>query len=82
MKLKSRFCNWLDRYGEGFHREMENCVYRNGKIDILLRMNFQALSRHAGVAATIGLLVLSNLLMTFAWYWHLRKTPTGEQGLS
>ncbi len=52
-----------------------------GKIDILLRMNFQALSRPAGVAATIGLLVLSNLFMTFAWYWHLRKTPTGEQGL-
>ncbi|MBR4615693.1 MAG: DMT family protein, partial [Kiritimatiellae bacterium] len=23
-----------------------------------------------GVSATVGLLVASNLFMTFAWYWH------------
>ncbi|MGN0845880.1 MAG: DMT family protein [Kiritimatiellia bacterium] len=25
-----------------------------------------------GVALTVGMLTLSNLLMTLAWYWHLR----------
>ena len=30
-----------------------------------------------GVAATAGLLVCSNLFMTFAWYWHLRLQKPG-----
>jgi uncharacterized protein (DUF486 family) len=25
---------------------------------------------------TIGLLILSNVFMTFAWYWHLKSTGT------
>lgn len=35
-------------------------------------MSLEALSRPLGVALTVGLLVTSNLVMTFAWYWHLR----------
>jgi uncharacterized protein (DUF486 family) len=27
------------------------------------------------IAATVGLLVLSNTFMTFAWYYHVKKTP-------
>lgn len=30
-----------------------------------------------GVAATVGMLVCSNLFMTFAWYWHLRLQKPG-----
>ena len=30
-----------------------------------------------GVLATVGLLVASNLFMTFAWYWHLRLQKPG-----
>jgi uncharacterized protein (DUF486 family) len=44
-------------------------------------MDFHALSRPVGISATIGLLLTSNLFMTFAWYWHLKKTPSGEQGI-
>ena len=29
------------------------------------------------ILATIGLLVASNLFMTFAWYWHLRLQKPG-----
>ena len=29
------------------------------------------------VAITIGMLVCSNLFMTFAWYWHLRMQKPG-----
>ena len=25
-----------------------------------------------GILATVGMLVVSNLIMTFAWYWHLK----------
>ena len=42
------------------------------------------LSRPAGVVLTIALLVISNLLMTFAWYWHLKggvKEGTGVWAL-
>lgn len=35
-------------------------------------MNPEVLSKPIGVAVTIGMLVASNLLMTFAWYWHLK----------
>ena len=31
-----------------------------------------------GVAATVGMLVCSNLFMTFAWYWHLRLQKPGS----
>lgn len=44
-------------------------------------MDFHALSRPVGISATIGLLLTSNLFMTFAWYWHLKKPPSGEQGI-
>ena len=30
-----------------------------------------------GIIATIGMLVASNLFMTFAWYWHLRLQKPG-----
>ena len=29
------------------------------------------------VAITVGMLVCSNLFMTFAWYWHLRMQKPG-----
>ncbi|MBQ8125717.1 MAG: DMT family protein [Kiritimatiellae bacterium] len=29
------------------------------------------------VALTVGMLVASNLFMTFAWYWHLRLQKPG-----
>ena len=35
------------------------------------------LSRPLGVAITVGMLVASNLFMTFAWYWHLRLQKPG-----
>ena len=34
-------------------------------------------SRPAGVAIAVAMLVLSNLFMTFAWYWHLRLQKPG-----
>lgn len=37
-------------------------------------------SRHWGVIATVGMLVASNLFMTFAWYWHLRLQKPGSAG--
>ena len=40
--------------------------------------NLANLPRPLGVAITVGMLVLSNIFMTFAWYWHLRKNPGGE----
>ena len=30
-----------------------------------------------GVLATVGMLVASNLFMTFAWYWHLKLQKPG-----
>ena len=35
-------------------------------------MNFEAWSKPVGVALTVGMLTVSNLMMTLAWYWHLR----------
>lgn len=32
----------------------------------------------AGVAATVAMLACSNLIMAFAWYWHLREQKPGE----
>ncbi len=31
-----------------------------------------------GVATAVGMLVCSNLFMTFAWYWHLKMQRPGE----
>ena len=31
-----------------------------------------------GAIAAIGMLVASNMFMTFAWYWHLRMQKPGE----
>lgn len=41
-------------------------------------INLANLPRPLGIVCTIGMLVLSNLFMTFAWYWHLKKAPTGD----
>ena len=30
-----------------------------------------------GILATVGMLVASNLFMTFAWYWHLKLQKPG-----
>ena len=35
-------------------------------------------SRPAGIAIAVAMLVLSNLFMTFAWYWHIRLQKPGE----
>ena len=35
------------------------------------------LSRPAGIVVAVAMLVTSNLFMTFAWYWHLKKSPDG-----
>ena len=35
-----------------------------------------------GVALSVGMLALSNLLMLFAWYWHLKVHPAGGAGTS
>ena len=37
------------------------------------------MSRWAGVALTVGMLVASNLFMTLAWYWHLRPAKEGAK---
>ena len=31
-----------------------------------------------GAIAAVGMLVMSNMFMTFAWYWHLRMQKPGE----
>ena len=33
--------------------------------------------RIPGVVATVAMLVTSNVVMTFAWYWHLRLQKPG-----
>jgi len=40
-------------------------------------MSIGDLSRPAGVAVTVVMLLTSNLFMTFAWYWHLRLQKPG-----
>lgn len=35
-------------------------------------MDVPHLSKSVGVVATVSMLLLSNVFMTFAWYWHLR----------
>ena len=34
-------------------------------------------SKYLGLFLTIAMLVMSNLFMTFAWYWHLRLQKPG-----
>ena len=36
------------------------------------------MTKIGGVAATVVMLVVSNLFMTFAWYWHLRLQKPGS----
>lgn len=33
------------------------------------------------ILSVIGLLIASNLIMTFAWYWHLKPGTTGNLAL-
>ena len=40
-------------------------------------MTMAELPKGVGVAMTVGMLVASNLFMTFAWYWHLRLQKPG-----
>lgn len=37
-----------------------------------------ASTKAAGVALAVGMLVTSNVFMTFAWYWHLRLQKPGR----
>ena len=37
----------------------------------------EGVSKPLGIAVTVGMLVASNLFMTFAWYWHLRLQKPG-----
>ena len=41
-----------------------------------LEANIMAL-KPLGILATVGMLVASNLFMTFAWYWHLKLQKPG-----
>ena len=34
-------------------------------------------SRSFGIIATVCMLIMSNLFMTFAWYWHLKPQKPG-----
>ena len=36
----------------------------------------------AGIIATVGMLIASNLFMTLAWYWHLRLQKPGAANWS
>ena len=40
-------------------------------------MNVSSLSRGGGIALTVALLVVSNLLMLLAWYGHLKTARPG-----
>ena len=40
-------------------------------------MNLPELSRPLGTVIAVAMLVMSNLFMTFAWYWHLRLQKPG-----
>ena len=40
-------------------------------------MSIGEISKPAGVAITVAMLVCSNVFMTFAWYWHLRLQKPG-----
>ena len=43
-------------------------------------MSLESLSKPMGVVLTVGMLVVSNLMMTFAWYWHLKDGVKAESG--
>ncbi len=43
-----------------------------------MHMSIGDLSRPAGVAVTVAMLLGSNMFMTFAWYWHLRLQKPGS----
>ena len=44
-------------------------------------MGIPVLSKPAGTLLTVVMLVTSNIFMTFAWYWHLRKGAAGAMPL-
>ena len=45
-------------------------------------MGLPVLSKPAGTLLTVAMLFASNVMMTFAWYWHLRsKGPAGNMPL-
>lgn len=45
-------------------------------------MDLTNISKSTGTFITVGMLVLSNLMMTFAWYWHLKGgVKSGHEGL-
>lgn len=37
------------------------------------------MSKALGYALTVGMLAVSNLFMTFAWYWHLKGQKPGAK---
>lgn len=41
-------------------------------------MNFAHIPKTTGILLTVGMLVVSNLFMTLAWYWHLRGGVKNE----
>ncbi len=43
-------------------------------------MQLPAISKFSGTALTVAMLFCSNIVMTFAWYWHLRKNGGGNSG--
>ena len=45
-------------------------------------MTANEIPRTPGVVTTVVMLVASNLFMTFAWYWHLRKGASDGKPLA
>ena len=43
------------------------------------KMDTGTASRLGSVAAMVAMLVTSNIVMTFAWYWHLRLQKPGSE---
>lgn len=41
-------------------------------------MSLTDLPKGAGAALAVAMLTMSNVFMTFAWYWHLRAHKPGE----
>ncbi len=42
-----------------------------------MNMAMSWIGRHGAVIVTVSMLVMSNLMMTFAWYWHLKAQKPG-----
>lgn len=41
-------------------------------------MNLAGMPKGVGAAVAVAMLTLSNVFMTFAWYWHLRVHKPGK----